>query len=54
MAYLELVDTPLVLKTKAPPVTEAEEYEDEEYENEPTEEEPDEEEVDSHKDASAA
>jgi large subunit ribosomal protein L17 len=34
MAYLELVDTPLVFKTKAPPVTEAEEYEDEEYEDE--------------------
>ena len=38
MAYLELVDTPLVFKTTAPPVTDDQEYEDEEYEDEGMEE----------------
>jgi large subunit ribosomal protein L17 len=46
MAYLELVDTPLVFKTKAPPAVEVEEYEDDAYddEDEGLEEEPSEEE----------
>jgi large subunit ribosomal protein L17 len=46
MAYLELVDTPLVFKTKAPPAAAVEEYEDEAYddEDEGLEEEPSEEE----------
>jgi len=43
MAYLELVDTPLVFKTKAPPAAEddvvEEEPEDEEYEDEDDEDE---------------
>jgi len=45
MAYLELVDTPLVFKTTAPPVTDDQEYEDEEYEDEGLEEEEEDEEV---------
>jgi large subunit ribosomal protein L17 len=39
MAYLELVDTPLVFKTKAPPAVEVEEDEDEAYDDEAFEEE---------------
>jgi large subunit ribosomal protein L17 len=39
MAYLELVDTPLVFKTKASPAVEVEEDEDEAYDDEEYEEE---------------
>ena len=45
MAYLELVDTPLVFKTNAPPAVDVEELEDEEYEDEEFEEEPEDDEV---------